>query len=436
MGVILTGASTAPITGKRGTALRQRCLSPPGAFVGRPPRLETISLGASSPVACRARTAMTLARSGCSKCFRHLQRWALPHVRQSRSLGDTAAATSSSAGVPPLRFDLTPRKDDDSLLKTRFASVAVVGFPSAGKSSLMNRLVGGRVSAVSRKVQTTRRRIVGMLTEGDAQLALLDTPGVIQRRFTKDLGAERKQFARDAWGAIADADVTLFVVDISRDKGHWFHAAALANDVIESRLVSSQLPADVDSGSAGPEHSKPPFLLALNKADSVRPKSKVLEAAGFFADHINDFTSVVHDARPLIVSAYTGRGVESVKQELLRLAPGGEFLMSRHQSPAGFEDAKDTVLEHIWQAALHRLHHELPYRIQFETDSWKILSNGNIAASFILRAGRQSHLPMIIGHRGHNIRFIAEEAGASASEILGRQVYLSLRVAVKKGGNR
>lgn len=378
---------------------------------------------------------MTLAKQGGSKCLRNLQRWARLYIRQSRSLSDTAAAASSSAGAPPLRFDLTPRKDDDSL-NTRFASVAVVGFPSAGKSSLMNRLVGGRVSAVSRKVQTTRRRIVGMFTEGDAQLAFLDTPGVIQRRFTKDLGAERKQFARDAWGAIADADLTVFVVDISRGKGHWFHAAALANDVMESRRISSQLTKDVGSGSAAREHGHPPFLLVLNKADAVRPKSKVLEAAGFFAEHIDDFTSVVHDARPLIVSAYTGRGVDSVKQELLQLAPAGEFLMRRHQSPADFEDLKDTVLEHIWQAALHRLHHELPYQVQFETDSWKILSNGDIAASFILRAGRQSHLPMIIGHRGHNIRFIAEEAGVSASEVLGRRVFLSLRVAVKKSGNR
>lgn len=357
-------------------------------------------------------------------------------MQQSRSLADTAAAASSAAGAPPLRLDLTPRKDDDESLKTRFASVSVVGFPSAGKSSLMNRLVGGRVSAVSRKVQTTRRRIVGMLTDGDAQLAFLDTPGVIQRRFTKELGAERKQFARDAWGAIADADLTLFVVDISRGKGHWFHAAALANDVIESRRISSQLTTDVGRDSAVSEQRNPPFLLALNKADTVRPKSKVLEAAGFFAEHINDFARVVHDARPLIVSAYTGRGVDSVKQELLQLAPRGEFLMDKHQSPAGFEDLKDTVLEHMWQATLHRLHHELPYQIRFETDSWKILSNGDIAASFILRAGRQSHLPMIIGHRGHNIRFIAEEAGASASEVLGRRVYLSLRVAVKKSGYR
>lgn len=334
-----------------------------------------------------------------------------------------------------MRFDLTPQEPIDSV-KTRFASVAVVGFPSAGKSSLMNRLVGGRVAAVSRKVQTTRRRIVGMLTEGDTQLAFLDTPGVIQRRFTKELGPERKEFARDAWGAVADADLTLFVVDISRGKDHWSHAAALANDVLESRRVSARFTGknegDDDADSPPPEEREPHFLLALNKADSVRPKGKVLEAAGFFASHIDNFSSVVHDARPLIISAWTGRGVDSVKQELLQLAPRGEFLMQSHSSPADFEDAKDTVLEHIWQAALHRLHQELPYQIQFETDSWKILSNGDIAASFVLRVGRQSHLPMVVGLKGDNIRFIAEEAGTSASEILGRRVYLKLRVAVPK----
>lgn len=331
-----------------------------------------------------------------------------------------------------MRFDLSPSVPSDAV-KTRFASVAVVGYPSAGKSSLMNRLVGGRVAAVSRKVQTTRRRIVGMLTEGDTQLALLDTPGVIERRFAKELGAERKEFAREAWGALSDADLAVFVVDISRSREHWARAAALVNQVVESRHIALQAEGGQrDESAVRGEASAPPMLLALNKADSVRPRANVLDAAGFFAEHIENFRDVIHDSRPFIISAFTGRGVDSVKQELLQLAPRGEFLIRRHSSPADFEDARDTVLEHIWQATLHRLHQEIPYQIQFETDMWKVLPNGNIAASFILRVGRQGHLSMVVGSRGDNIRFIAEEAGSSASEVLGRRVFLSLRVAAKK----
>jgi GTPase len=368
---------------------------------------------------------MALARSS-AKTWRNLHRWARLH----RNL--------SSMVLPQLlRLDLSPSLPLEKV-SSRFASVAVVGYPSAGKSSLMNRLVGGRVAAVSRKVQTTRRRIVGLLTEGETQLAFLDTPGVIERRYTKDLGAERKEFVREAWGAIADADLTVFVVDVSRSKEHWARAASLANQVLALRksVAAAGDSGDKEEGLSSTDSPVPQILLALNKADSVRPRGRILEAAGFFAENIDNFSSVIHDARPFIISAWTGRGVDSVKQELLQLAPPGEFLMERHSSPAEFEDAKDTVLEHIWQAALHRLHQELPYQIQFETDSWKVLQNGDIAASFILRVGRQAHVPMVVGCRGDNIRFIAEEAGTSASEILGRRVYLSLRVAPAKVNSR
>jgi GTPase len=355
-------------------------------------------------------TAWPRLTSGGAKAWRQLRgpasraRWFTDHA-------------GGGAGPGPSRIDFSPSRPPEATT-TRFGSVAVVGYPSAGKSSLMNKIVGGRVAAVSRKVQTTRRRIVGLLTEGDTQLAFLDTPGVVERRFASDLGAERKELAREAWGAVADADLCIFMVDISRSEDHWARAAALANQVLAARPAAP-----------------PGMLLALNKMDRVRPSGRVLEAVGLFAEKIDNFADTVHEARPFVISASTGRGVDDVKRAVLELAPAGDFLMEHHSSPAEFEDLCDTVLEHIWQACLHRLHQEVPYQLRTETESWKVLPSGNIAASFVLRVARVSQVPMVVGRQGDNIRFIAEEAGASAGQVLGRQVFLRLRVAARKGGS-
>lgn len=285
----------------------------------------------------------------------------------------------------------------------------------------MNSLIRARVAAVSRKRNTTRRRLVGAHTDGDRQLVFWDTPGVVERQFIQKMGVERHELTSAGWGAAADADVAVLIVDTARGSTHWKAAAKIAEQLAKVRADVSKLVRDTDSG-----HDSG-LMLVLNKCDVVKPRTRILSAAAYFKENIPGFEDIFRD-EIFMISAYNGRGVDELRRALMERTVPGEFAM-----PAGMvcgEDDRDLIKEHIWEKLLHRVHDEIPYRCFLENDGWKELDSGGVAVSEVIRVPKASCVPILIGPGGSTVKWVSEEAAASASETLGRPVHLRLRVAV------
>jgi len=301
---------------------------------------------------------------------------------------------------------------------TRVASIAVVGAPNAGKSSLTNSMIENRVSAVSRKMNTTRRRMVGAYTSGSRQLVFWDTPGVVERQFVKSLGDERRELTTSGWGSAADADVAMMVIDASRGEKYWERCARITEQL-------GQIRGEVNADKDG--ETTPGLLLVLNKCDVTRPRTRLLEAISYFREKIENFEALI-PGEIYMVSAYNGKGVHDLRDVLLDMTKPGEF-----EVPDGTtycEDDLDLIREHIWEKLLHRVHQEVPYRCRFENDKLMELPNGDLYVSEVIRVPRARSVPIVIGPRGSIIQWVREAAMESASAALGRKVHLTLRVAV------
>eukprot|EP00178_Gracilaria_changii_P025745 TRINITY_DN791_c0_g1_i1.p1 TRINITY_DN791_c0_g1~~TRINITY_DN791_c0_g1_i1.p1 ORF type:complete len:343 (+),score=39.34 TRINITY_DN791_c0_g1_i1:237-1265(+) len=295
---------------------------------------------------------------------------------------------------------------------TRIASVAIIGAPNAGKSSLSNAMIECRISAVSRKVNATRYRTIGAFTEGNRQLIFWDTPGVVERQFVRALGSERKELTTCGWGAAADADVVVLVVDTSRGEKYWARCARISEQVAEIRSNNQR--------NGG-------LVLVLNKCDKVSPRSRILVAADFFQNDIQNFASVFED-RIFMVSAYNGRGINDLRGKLLDMTSEGDFEVPPDTKHC--EDDLELIRQHVWEKLLHRVHEELPYRCKFQNERMIELPNGEVYVSEIIRVPRSSAIGIVVGPGGRVIEWIRETAERSASEALGRAVHLKLRVAV------
>ncbi|CAN8068954.1 unnamed protein product [Agarophyton chilense] len=294
---------------------------------------------------------------------------------------------------------------------TKTASVAIIGAPNAGKSSLSNAMIGCRISAVSRKVNATRDRTIGAFTEGNRQLIFWDTPGVVERHFLKSLGSERKQLTTCGWGAAADADVVVLVVDASRGERYWQKCARISEQVAQIR---------------GNNQKGGGLVLVLNKCDKVSPRSRILVAADFFQKDIQNFETAFED-RVFMVSAYNGRGVDDLRGKLLDMTVEGDFEVSPDTKHC--DDDLDLIRQHVWEKLLHCVHEEIPYRCRFENERIIELPNGDVYVSEIIRVPRPSAVGIVIGPEGRVIEWIRETAEQSAGEALRRTVHLKLRVA-------
>lgn len=313
-----------------------------------------------------------------------------------------------TTGFNKLPVGYTAPDPDAPQIETKIASIALVGAPNVGKSSLSNAMIEARISAVSRKMNTTRGRTIGAYTHENRQLIFWDTPGLVERQFIKSLGPERKQLTTEAWGAAADADLLLMVVDTSRNVSHWKTCAHIANQLADIRLAN------------------PGMVLVLNKCDKVTPRSRILEATDYFRNEITSFSNSFAD-RVFMVSAYNGRGVHDLRDALLQLTVPGDFELDADVKH-GDEDL-DLIRQHVWEKLLHRCHDEIPYRCQFENDEMKDLKDGALYVSEVIRVERPSVVPIVIGPKGGVIEWIRNMAEEGASEALGRRVVLKLRVA-------
>ncbi len=289
--------------------------------------------------------------------------------------------------------DTASQSDPSAAPATRCGFVAVIGAPNAGKSTLVNGIVGAKVSIVTPKMQTTRFRVLGIALRGETQLILIDTPGIFAPR--KRL--ERAMVAA-AWSGAGDADEIVFVVDASRSlKGQPLR--------IIDRLKGA--------GRRG--------ILALNKIDLVA-KPELLRLAATF-DAAGNFSDIV------MISAQTGDGVGDLVALLQQRLPQGPWLFP--------DDQISDLSEHVFATEITReklfmaLGQELPYAVSVETESWTRRDDGSIEIRQIINVQREGQKAIVIGHKGSRLGQIGSAARADLERLLGCRVHLFLFVRVQ-----
>jgi len=279
-------------------------------------------------------------------------------------------------------------------VQTRCGFVALIGAPNVGKSTLTNALVGSKVTIVSRKVQTTRALIRGIVIEGHAQIILVDTPGIFAPRRRLD-----RAMVSTAWSGAHDADL----VGVLLDARSGLDADA---DSILNRL------ADVD-------HER---VLVLNKID-LAPREKLLALAKAANDRLSF-------ARTFMISALSGDGVDDLRRGLADMLPVGPFLYPEDQmSDAPMRQlAAEITREKIFQ----QLHQELPYQSTVETDSWTERKDKSVRIEQTIFVEREGQRKIVLGKNGATIKSIGAEARRELAEILGAPVHLFLFVKVRE----
>jgi GTP-binding protein Era len=279
----------------------------------------------------------------------------------------------------------------------RSGFVAVVGRPSTGKSSLINAALGQPVAPVSPRPQTTRRRQLGILTLADAQVILVDTPGIHAPH--DRLGERMNAVARDA---ISDADEVLLVCDVSALPG------------ADDRLAVERV-----RGAAGAH----PVLLALNKSDLVDPAELSQQAAAYAA--------LLPDAEAWVVSATRGSTCPELLKRMVTLLPIGPQYYPAEELTLTHE--RDLAGELIRAAAMSLLHGEIPHSLAVVVEEFKERSEERAYVSAVLFVERESQKPIVIGRHGRMIQEIGIRSRKLIEEMSGRHVYLDLRVKVLRG---
>ncbi len=274
----------------------------------------------------------------------------------------------------------------------RFGMVAIVGAPNAGKSTLVNAIVGQKVAIVSPKAQTTRTRLMGVAIHGEAQILLLDTPGIFQPKRRLD-----RAMVAAAWGGAQDADLIALVIDAKTG-------------------FSSRIEEMLDTLKGRPE----PKWLILNKVD-LTPKEQLLTLATKLGERI-PFEEV------FMVSAATGDGVPDLKAALAARIPEGPWHFPEDQ----VSDATDRMLAaEITREQLYlQLHAELPYASAVETEKYEERKDGSVVIHQQILVGRDTQKAIVLGKRGARIKEIGAAARAELQQLLGRKVHLFLHVKV------
>ena len=276
--------------------------------------------------------------------------------------------------------------------ETRAGFVAVIGAPNAGKSTLVNALVGQKVAIVSGKPQTTRARLMGIAIEGSTQILLVDTPGIFEPRRRLD-----RAMVAAAWTGAQDADLILLVID----------AAAGVKGEVE-RIIASL--AD----------RKHPLFLVLNKVDLVN-KGALLGLA-------TDLTARLNPDKVFMISAADGDGVPDLKRALAEAMPQGPWLYPEDE----ISDATDRMIaaELTREQVVNQLHQELPYATAVETETWEDRPDGSTVINQQILVERDSQKAIVIGKGGKRLKSIGAAARAEITEHLGRPVHLYLHVKV------
>jgi GTP-binding protein Era len=276
--------------------------------------------------------------------------------------------------------------------RTRAGFVAVIGAPNAGKSTLVNALVGQKVAIVSAKEQTTRARLMGIAIHGAAQILLVDTPGIFKPRRRLD-----RAMVAAAWTGAEDAELILLVID--SDRG-----------------ISSE----VERAIAGLDRRRHPLFIALNKVDLVK-KEKLLALA-------SQLTGRLNPDKVFMISAAQGDGVPDLKAALAEALPEGPWLYPEDE----VSDATDRMVaaELTREQIYDQLHQELPYASAVETETWEDRPDGSTEIRQQILVERDSQKAIVIGKSGRRLKEIGQKAREAIADHLGRKVHLFLHVKV------
>ncbi|HMA15763.1 MAG: GTPase Era [Bacteroidota bacterium] len=277
----------------------------------------------------------------------------------------------------------------------RCGVVAVVGAPNAGKSTLVNQLVGAKVSIVTHKVQTTRTRIRGIAMHGDSQIVFVDTPGI----FTAKRRLERAM-VQAAWAGVEDADVVVVIHDAGR------------------RQVSDETRQVI----AGLAQSRREVVLVLNKIDLVK-REKLLDLAA-------ELSALGTFSKVFMVSALEGDGTGDLLAYLAGRMPEGPWLFPEDQ----LSDLSLRVLaaEITREKLFLNLHQELPYELTVETETWEDFKDGSARVQQVVYVGREQHKAICLGKGGKTIRLVREAAQKEMAEAFGQPIHLFIFVKVRE----
>jgi GTP-binding protein Era len=280
-------------------------------------------------------------------------------------------------------------------MTTRAGFVALIGEPNAGKSTLLNRMVGAKVSIVTHKVQTTRARIRGVAMEGESQIVFVDTPGLFRPRRRLD-----RAMVAAAWGGAADADVVVLMVEAHRGVTSGVEEIiATLKDRIGDR----------------------PVALAINKIDRVEAPTLL----GLSKDLNERFPFV----RTFMISAEKGYGVDDLRAWLAEMVPEGPWLYPEDQ--IADLPLRMIAAEITREKLTLRLHEELPYQLTVETENWEERKDGSVRIDQIVYVARDGHKGIVLGHKGETIKVIGQLARTELEAFLERRVHLFLQVKVR-----
>ncbi len=280
-------------------------------------------------------------------------------------------------------------------MTTRCGFAAIVGAPNAGKSTLLNRLTGAKLSIVSPKAQTTRFRVLGILMRGETQILLVDTPGIFAPKRKLD-----RAMVNAAWTGAQDSDLVLFLVDAKA--GMTDHVVGIARKL----------------GERGGR-----VWLVLNKVDLITPQRLLPLTA--------QLTELVPFAETFMVSANTGDGLNQLLDYLAAAMPEGPYLY-----PDGdLTDLPDRLLaaEIVREQIFMQTHEEVPYAATVETESWQERKDGSVRVDATIYVTRPGHKGILIGAGGDKIRAIGAKARAELIRLLDRPVHLFLNVKERAG---
>ena len=280
------------------------------------------------------------------------------------------------------------------LADTRCGFVALIGAPNAGKSTLINRLVGSKVSIVSRKVQTTRTLVRGIAIEGNSQIIFVDTPGIFAPKRRLD-----RAMVTSAWSGAGDAEFVALLIDVRRG----------IDDEVDAIL--QKLPS-----------ISQPIALIMNKIDLVE-RERLLS----LAQELNGRFKFIET---FMVSAENGDGVPHIREVLARLMPPGPWLYPEDQ----VSDAPLRMLaaEITREKLFERLHDELPYQLTVETESWQERKDGSVRIEQTIYVARETHRKIILGKGGQSIKAIGEQARREIAVEIEAPVHLFLFVKVRE----
>jgi GTP-binding protein Era len=273
--------------------------------------------------------------------------------------------------------------------------VVLMGETNAGKSTLINALVGQKVSIVSRKAQTTLEKTSGIAICGDSQIILVDTPG-----FTANSNRDLGELEKNIWNAFRESDEVLFLVDVS--KNNHTTSVALLKKIDAAKKVS----------------------LVMNKIDLVH-KPKLLEMASMFSD-LRDFANV------FMISSLLNNGVDNLMKYLAAALPYRDWIYDEDQiTDTTFEKyVSEITREHIY----NYLHQEIPYKCKVEVENYENQADGSIRIVQNIYVASPAHRKIVLGHNGQKIKAIGTAARQELSQLLERTVHLFLHVYEKPAG--